>query len=210
MSPSDTFYPKSPKHNRRSPSMKRPGNQRKWAACVSQPGTDKILNTIKWKHNKVNSLSGSESSSLHCSPSSSSFPPAPQWPPHQEVDKWHLSEQNWIVESLTRTTYPSEYESASLGHFVWWGWKGRQEGREKKRNGPGPRRREGDWRSGGRARLKPSFTDAVETKGRRQIEPSQSAGGAQRRAHCRDVKTLNPVPELPVLQRLIKQGNEAL
>lgn len=219
MSPSDTFYPKRPKHNRGSPSVKRPGNQRKWAACVRQPGTDKIWNTIKsWCVCIVpNSLPASTgaprvwrpSSWLHCSPSFFFFPPAPQWPPHQEVDKWHLSEQNWIVESLPTHYLPQRSMEMYLRVALFDG-NGRGDGKEEKRKEIAIRRREGDWTSGSRARLKLSFTEAVETKERRQMKPSKSDAGAERRAHCRDVKTFNPVPELPVLRRLIKQGNEAL
>lgn len=67
------------------------------------------------------------------------FSPAPPWPPHQEVDKWHLSEQNWIVENLPTPPTPMKYGNASLvccGWIDWWERKGRREGRQKEKEHP--------------------------------------------------------------------------
>lgn len=219
MSPSDTFYPKSPKHNRGSPSVKRPGNQRKWAACVKQPGTDKIWNTIKpWLFpipcqlplerpesedlpRRFIVLRLSFSSLLH---------------PSGLLTKRLINDiclnrtESW--RASPNTAYPRVWKCI-FRLLCLMGMEGETERKRKEKKLPRSqaiRRREGDWTSGTTARLKPSFTEAVETKERRQIKPSQSDAGAERRAHCRDVKTFNPVPELPVLHRLIKQGNEAL
>lgn len=82
-------------------------------------------------------------------------------------------------------------------------------GRKRKEKELPRRRRVDEWKQS-EIKAECCFTEAIETKGRQQIEPCKSDGAAERRAHCRDLKTFHPVPELPVLHRLIKQGNEAL
>lgn len=82
-------------------------------------------------------------------------------------------------------------------------------GRKRKEKELHRRRRVDEWKQS-EIKAECCFTEAIETKGKQQIEPCKSDCAAERRAHCRDLKTFHPVPELPVLHRLIKQGNEAL